>query len=217
MSRAGYDFLSEVIPELRQPFETPPDWSVLIEVGLPEGLDPAEALEAVFAEAFEEGLVRDGLIAQSQAQADDFWQIRERIPEANRKIGAVSSHDISVPISAIPDFIPEGIARLARIDSFRVNCFGHLGDGNLHYNVFPMPGRSRADHDHQRSEIKRVIHDLVHEMEGSISAEHGIGRLKVNDLERYQDPAKMAAMRAIKAALDPLGIMNPGAILRERR
>ena len=217
MSRAGYDFLSEVIPELRQPFETPPDWSVLIEVGLPEGLDPAEALEAVFAEAFEEGLVRDGLIAQSQAQADDFWQIRERIPEANRKIGAVSSHDISVPISAIPDFIPEGIARLARIDSFRVNCFGHLGDGNLHYNVFPMPGRSRADHDHQRSEIKRVIHDLVHEMEGSISAEHGIGRLKVDDLERYQDPAKMAAMRAIKAALDPLGIMNPGAILRERR
>ena len=217
MSRAGYDFLSEVIPELRQPFETPPDWSVLIEVGLPEGLDPAEALEAVFAEAFEEGLVHDGLIAQSQAQADDFWQIRERIPEANRKIGAVSSHDISVPISAIPDFIPEGIARLARIDSFRVNCFGHLGDGNLHYNVFPMPGRSRADHDHQRSEIKRVIHDLVHEMEGSISAEHGIGRLKVDDLERYQDPTKIAAMRAIKAALDPLGIMNPGAILRERR
>ncbi|SIS66450.1 FAD/FMN-containing dehydrogenase [Roseivivax lentus] len=214
MSGTGYDFLAETIPDLRQPFETAPAWSVLIEVGLPQGLDPAEALEAVFAEALEAGLVSDGLIAQSDSQRQDFWAIRERIPEANRHIGAISSHDISVPISAIPDFIPEGIARLKTIGTFRVNCFGHLGDGNLHYNVFPMPGESRADHDHNRDAIKRTIHDLVHEMEGSVSAEHGIGRLKVADLERYQDPAKLAAMRAIKAALDPRGIMNPGAVLR---
>ncbi|MHA6325173.1 FAD-binding oxidoreductase [Roseivivax sp. CAU 1753] len=214
MSRMGYDFLAETIPELRQPFPEAPEWSVLIEVGLARGLDPADALAALFADALEAGLVSDGLIAQSQAQRDDFWAIRERIPEANRHIGAVSSHDISVPISAIPEFIPEGIARLKAIGDFRVNCFGHLGDGNLHYNVFPMPGRSRADHETQRDDIKRTIHDLVHELGGSVSAEHGIGRLKVDDLERYQDPAKLAAMRAIKAALDPNGIMNPGAVLR---
>ena len=141
--------------------------------------------------------------------------MRERIPEANRMIGAVSSHDISIPLSAIPAFIPEGIKRLDAVGAFRVNCFGHVGDGNLHYNVFPAPGHSRAEHEHQRDDIKRVIHDLVHEMDGSVSAEHGIGRLKVKDLERYGDPAKLAAMRAIKAALDPNGIMNPGAVLRE--
>ncbi|MFW5881990.1 MAG: FAD-binding oxidoreductase, partial [Roseicyclus sp.] len=95
-----------------------------------------------------------------------------------------------------------------------INCFGHLGDGNLHYNVFPRPGRTRADHEAERPAIKRRIHDLVHEMGGSVSAEHGIGRLKVDDLERYGDPAKLAAMRAIKAALDPRGILNPGAVLR---
>ncbi|MHA7873830.1 FAD-binding oxidoreductase [Roseivivax sp.] len=214
MSGMGYAFLAEAIPELRQPFDSAPAWSVLIEIGLPEGLDPAEALEALFAEALEAGLVQDGLIAQSEAQARDFWQIRERIPEANRAIGAISSHDISLPLSAIPSFIPEGIARLKALGDFRVNCFGHVGDGNLHYNVFPVPGQSRADHEDKRDAIKRCVHDLVHEMDGSVSAEHGIGRLKVGDLERYQDPAKLGAMRAIKAALDPNGIMNPGAVLR---
>jgi FAD/FMN-containing dehydrogenase len=97
---------------------------------------------------------------------------------------------------------------------FRINCFGHLGDGNLHYNVFPAKGRSRADYLPQREAVKTLVHDLVHQMGGSVSAEHGLGRLKVGDLERYGDPAKLAAMRAIKAALDPQGIMNPGAVLR---
>ena len=92
--------------------------------------------------------------------------------------------------------------------------FGHLGDGNLHYNVFPMPGHTRADHEHQRDAIKTCVHDMVHGLGGSVSAEHGIGRLKIGDLERYGDPVKLAAMRAIKTALDPMGIMNPGAVLR---
>ncbi|MFB1026213.1 MAG: FAD-linked oxidase C-terminal domain-containing protein, partial [Octadecabacter sp.] len=94
------------------------------------------------------------------------------------------------------------------------NCFGHLGDGNLHYNVFTMVGRSRADHQDQRDAIKTAVHDLAHSFGGSVSAEHGIGRLKVGDLETYGDPAKLAMMRAIKDALDPRGIMNPGAVLR---
>jgi FAD/FMN-containing dehydrogenase len=158
--------------------------------------------------------VSDGLIAQSQGQRAEFWSVREHIPEANRRIGSVSSHDISVPISAVPEFITRAGALVQSMGDLRVNCFGHLGDGNLHYNVFPAVGKSRADYMAVRDEVKSRIHDLVHEMDGSVSAEHGIGRLKVADLERYGDPAKLAAMRAIKAALDPLGIMNPGAILR---
>lgn len=213
MHRQGFDFLSEKLPEIRLPFAEPPEWAVLIDVGMPAGLDPAEALEGLFEAALEAGLVSDGVIAQSQQQRAEFWSVREHIPEANRRIGAVSSHDISVPIGAIPEFIAKGGPALAAIGEFRINCFGHVGDGNLHYNVFPMPGKSRADHESQRDAIKRCVHDLVHEMGGSVSAEHGIGRLKVDDLERYGDPAKLAAMRAIKGALDPNGVMNPGAVI----
>lgn len=212
ISGQGLRFLAEKLPDIRQPFANPPDWSVLIEVGLARGLDPAGALEELFAEAAEAGLTEDGLIAQNRAQADAFWAVREQIPEANRRIGSVSSHDISVPLSAIPDFIAEAGAAVAKIGEFRINCFGHVGDGNLHFNIFPAPGRTRADHENQRPVIKAAIHDLVHAFEGSVSAEHGIGRLKVADLEKYGDPVKRAAMRAIKDALDPHGIMNPGAV-----
>jgi FAD/FMN-containing dehydrogenase len=213
ISRMGLDFLSETMPEVRLPLGRP-DWSVLIDLGLGASGDPEEALLGLFAAAQEAGLASDGVIAQSERERTEFWALRESIPAANRKIGAVSSHDISVPTAAIPAFIAEGPDVLARVGAFRINCFGHVGDGNLHYNVFPMPGRTRADHEHQRDEIKGAVHDLVHRFGGSVSAEHGVGRLKVADLERYVDPAKLAAMRAIKAALDPKGIMNPGAVLR---
>lgn len=212
--RMGFDFLSETMPEVIQPFATAPEWSVLVELGLPASVPAEEMMAALYAEAAEAGLVEDGVIAASEAQRAGLWRIRESIPEANRRIGAVSSHDISLPLSAVAEFIPEATAALARIDTFRINCFGHLGDGNLHFNVFPQPGRTRRDHDHQREAVKTCVHDLVAAMGGSVSAEHGIGRLKVRDLERYGDPAKLAAMRAIKAALDPAGIMNPGAMLR---
>ncbi|MEO1679957.1 MAG: FAD-binding oxidoreductase [Pseudomonadota bacterium] len=213
MGAMGQRFLAEVMPEVRLPFPEIPEWMVLTDVGLPRGLEPAAALEGLFAEAFEAGLVTDGLVAQSQAQRADFWRVREGIPVANRKIGAIASHDISVPLSALPRFIAEGDRALAPFDA-RVNCFGHVGDGNLHYNAFPAAGRRPAEYADVRAEISRVVHDLAHELGGSISAEHGVGRLKVDDLERYGDPAKLAAMRAIKAALDPAGIMNPGAVLR---
>jgi FAD/FMN-containing dehydrogenase len=214
IARQGPEFLAETMPELRQPLRPAPDWQVLIDLGLPQGLDPSAALEALFETALEEGLAQDGVIARSEAQRADFWALREAIPEANRRIGAVSSHDISVPLGAVPEFIARAGPALAAIGAFRINCFGHLGDGNLHYNVFPMPGRSRADHEDQREAIKACVHDLVHAFGGSVAAEHGVGRLKVGDLERYGDPALLAAMRAIKAALDPAGIMNPGAVLR---
>jgi FAD/FMN-containing dehydrogenase len=214
ISRMGLDFLAETMPEVRLPFATPPEWMVLIDLGLLGTMDPVAELEALFADALSQGLAQDGVIAASQAQRDALWRIRESIPEANRRIGSVSSHDISLPLGAVADFIAAAGPALAKLGEWRINAFGHLGDGNLHYNVFPMPGRSRKDHENQRDAVKTCVHDLVHAMDGSVSAEHGIGRLKVADLERYGDPAKLAAMRAIKTALDPAGIMNPGAVLR---
>jgi len=211
----GLHFLSETLPDIRQPFDTPPDWMVLIDVGLADGLNPAQALETLFERGFEAGLLSDGVIAQNEAQRHQLWEVREQIPEANRRIGSVSSHDISLPIGLVPDYIRRADAMIAAIGDFRINCFGHLGDGNLHYNVFPLKGRSSADHVNQRDTVKKALHDLVHEMGGSVSAEHGIGRLKIDDLERYGDPVKLALMRQIKDVFDPHGILNPGAVLRQ--
>jgi FAD/FMN-containing dehydrogenase len=209
----GLQFLRESMPDVRQPFTVLPDWSVLVDLGLPALLDGPETMAGLLDTAMETGLVSDGVVAASAAQRDMLWQVRENIPLANRQIGAVSSHDISLPLSEIAAFIPQAEAALARLGDWRINCFGHLGDGNLHFNVFPMPGRTRADHEGQRDAVKACVHDLVAALGGSVAAEHGVGRLKVGDLVKYGDPAKVAAMRAIKAALDPFGIMNPGAVL----
>ena len=211
--RMGLDFLTEVVPELRQPFAVKPEWMVLIDLGLIAGM--VEPLEALFAEALAAGLVRDGVLAQSAAQRAEFWALREALPEGNRRIGAIASHDISLPLGEIAGFLRVAGPALARIGVFRINCFGHLGDGNLHFNVFPPLGGKAGDYKGLRAAITSCVHDLVDRLGGSFSAEHGIGRLKLGDLERYGDPAKLAAMRAVKAALDPLGIMNPGAVLRQ--
>lgn len=214
--RQGPDFLSEVGPEVSRPFAEQPEWMVLIDLGLPTGIVPVDVLESLFAEAFEDGIVTDGVVASSDAQAAALWSIRESIPLANRRIGSISSHDVSVPLSLIPEFIDRGGRALAALGDFRINCFGHLGDGNLHYNVFPLKGRDKAEYLGQREAIKTCVHDLVHDLGGSVSAEHGVGRLKVGDLERYADPVKLQLMRRIKEALDPAGIMNPGAVLRAK-
>ncbi|MGA0540258.1 FAD-binding oxidoreductase [Neotabrizicola sp. VNH66] len=214
IGRMGFEFLAEAGPALPLPFAAPPDWTVLLELGLPVAMEPEATMAGIYEAADGAGLVLDGVIATSEAQADQLWAIRESIPEANKRIGAVASHDISLPLDAIPGFLETaGVALAARAD-VRINAFGHLGDGNLHYNLFPARGRHRSDYDDARAELTRIVHDLVAAEGGSISAEHGIGRLKVADLERYGDPARLAAMRAIKAALDPAGIMNPGAVLR---
>ncbi|WP_118136002.1 FAD-binding oxidoreductase [Oceanicella sp. SM1341] len=211
--RTGLDFLAEHMPELRPPLAEG-EWFALVEASGGTGAHVQDGLEAALAAALEEGDATDAVLAASLSQRQAMWQIRESIPEANRAVGAIASHDISLPLSAIPDFIDEGLARLKALEpSMRVNCFGHLGDGNLHYNVFPAAGRDRADYDDLRAKVTEMVHDLVHARDGSVSAEHGIGRLKTGDLVRYGDPAKLAAMRAIKQALDPLGIMNPGALL----
>ncbi|WP_457646926.1 FAD-binding oxidoreductase [Profundibacter sp.] len=209
----GLQFLSETMPDVRLPFDDNPEWMVLVDLGVARGQSASDMLEGLFADAFERGLVSNGVIAQSAGQRADFWAVRETIPEANKRIGSIASHDISLPLSVIPEFIERGAQVLAKIGDFRINCFGHLGDGNLHYNMFPQVGRDRSEYDPLRGAIKDAVHDLVHDYDGSFSAEHGVGRMKVADLARYTDPAKLAAMRAVKAALDPAGIMNPGAIL----
>lgn len=213
MNRQGLHFLSEVLPEVRQPFAAPPDWSVLVELGLPDGLDPEEVLGQVFAAAHERGLADDALIAQSASQRAAFWAVRERIPDANRRIGAVASHDISLPLGELARFVDRADRAIRSLGAFRINCFGHVGDGNLHYNVFPAAGQDLTVARAHSAEITRTVHDLVSDLGGSFSAEHGVGRAKVADLERYGDPVALDAMRAIKAALDPAGIMNPGAVL----
>ena len=212
--RQGMDFMAETGFAFRAPLEPMPDWMVLIDLGLSARDDPEARLVAIFEAGLAAGLVTDGTVAQSEAQRAAFWAIRETIPLANRKVGAISSHDISLPLSEIAGFVILAEAALAALAPMRVNCFGHLGDGNLHYNLFPVKGKSAVDYKDLRDDIKGLVHDLVDSLGGSVSAEHGIGRLKVADLERYGDPAKLAAMRAIKAALDPVGIMNPGAVLR---
>ncbi|MGL4311695.1 MAG: FAD-binding oxidoreductase [Paracoccaceae bacterium] len=210
----GLLFLDEVLPDVRQPFAVRPEWMVLVDLGLPSAMDPVITLEALFVAAEAAGLASDGVIAASGAQRDAFWQLREAMPEANRRIGSISSHDISVPLGALADFVDEATAALRAMGDYRINAFGHVGDGNLHYNVFPAKGRDRAEYELQRGAIKTLVHDLVHRFGGSVSAEHGVGRLKVADLEHYGDRAKLSALRAIKLALDPAGIMNPGAVLR---
>ncbi|OYX43903.1 MAG: hydroxyacid dehydrogenase [Rhodobacterales bacterium 32-67-9] len=214
MHRQGMLFLDEVMPERRQPFAEAPEWSVLAEIGLPPGLDPETVLAEIYEAGEAEALIADAVVASGEGQRQALWDLRENLPEANRRIGAIVSHDISLPLGEIARFLDRAGPAIAALGPFRINCFGHLGDGNLHYNVFPPKGGRAADHAGKAGAIKRTVHDLVHEFGGSVSAEHGIGRAKVDDLERYGDPGKLAAMRAVKAALDPLGILNPGAVLR---
>ncbi|GIX12775.1 MAG: D-2-hydroxyacid dehydrogenase [Paracoccaceae bacterium] len=213
IQRTGLDFLGRFMPGCRAPLDRGP-WFVLAEVAAGRHADPRGGLESVLAEALEAGLITDGVLAESLAQAAAIWRVREAIPEAGRLRGAIASHDVSLPRSRIAQFLHAAGRRIAGIrQGLVINCFGHLGDGNLHYNLFPPDGDSPAAHRDIRDALSEAVHDLVHEMDGSISAEHGIGRLRRADLRRYGDPAKLAAMRAIKAALDPAGILNPGAVL----
>lgn len=214
MHRQGFAFVADTMPDIRMPFEVPPEWSVLIDIGAPAILPLSQALSDLMADGMERGLIQNGWLAQSEQQRAEFWTLREALPTGNRNIGSISSHDISVPLAAIPEFISRARPLMAAIGDMRINCFGHVGDGNLHYNAFPAEGKRREDYDHVREQIKQTVHDLVHELGGSVAAEHGVGRMKVADVERYADPALLSAMRTLKSALDPHGIMNPGAVLR---
>ena len=213
IDRGGVDFIAETMPDTVLPPIGEGAWFVLTDIGGGSGANLSERFEMVLAEAMDAGMVTDGFIAQSEAQRDQIWTMRESMPEANRRIGAIASHDISIPVGRVPEFIAECRARLQSLNyPFRINSFGHMGDGNLHFNLFPAKGDNRNEQRHLGPKITRIVHDLTAEFGGSFSAEHGVGRLKKSELVTYGDPGKRAAMAAIKAALDPNGILNPGAI-----
>jgi FAD/FMN-containing dehydrogenase len=191
-------------------------WHVLVESVAPEGgRDSAEALQEALAAAFHEGLAEDAAIAASEAQAAALWRLRESIAEAERLQGPSVKHDVSVPVSAMPAFIERGRAAVeAHFEGARVVAFGHLGDGNVHFNVQPPAAEgAEAWLAAQADAVTRLVHDLVGDAGGSISAEHGIGQSKLAELGRTAPPARLAALRAVKQALDPAGIMNPGKLL----
>ncbi|MCK9537906.1 FAD-binding oxidoreductase [Dokdonella sp.] len=205
-------------PEQRLPFagdSAARPWFVLLEVSDSESQAHARArCEAVIGAAIEAGCVRDAVIAGSLAQSQALWRLRESIPLAEKAAGRSLKHDISLQVSRMAAFVRDtGAALAARFPGTRQVVFGHLGDGNLHYNVAVGEGWSEAALLAEQEAVATLIYDRVHAAGGSISAEHGIGQLKRDLLPRYQDPVAIALMRRLKAALDPGGILNPGKLL----
>jgi FAD/FMN-containing dehydrogenase len=217
LSGTGLAFLDEAGMGLRQPFDPIPEWVALVDLGLPSSLDPDAELEALFAAAHEAGEVTDGLIAQSGVQRADFWRLREAVPEANRKIGAVASHDVSLPLSADPRIPRPGRTGAPRRSRPSGSTPSGIWATATSITTSSRRGACSPATSPPAREGQRTVHDLVHEIGGSFSAEHGVGRLKTGDLERYGDPVRLDLMRGIKDLFDPQGIMNPGAVLRARR
>ena len=201
-------------PSLRQPLPPAP-WTVLLEQSDAEGESHgAAALEALLAAALERGLIDDTAIASSLEQAHAMWHLRESITLAQAEEGPNIKHDISLPISAIPAFVASTDAALQRaLPGIRLVDFGHFGDGNLHYNVQCPEGGDALEFLRHEPEVNRIVYDAVAAFDGSISAEHGIGRLKLDEMEMRKSPVALAMMRAIKAALDPKDVLNPGRVL----
>ena len=183
---------------------------MLIEIASGEPGAAEAAMERLLAAALEDDLIQDATIAQTQAQAKAFWAIREDQSAAQKAEGAAWKHDISVPVSRIADFIAEASAAVARLSpGVRVAAFGHVGDGNVHYDILSAAGADQAAHTARRDEGATVVNDIAAGMGGSISAEHGLGAMKTHEALRYKSPVEVAALRAIRAALDPKRIMNP--------
>jgi len=177
-----------------------------------EGLD--SLFEEALAEALERGIVGDAAVGATQAQAQAFWKLREGISQAQVRAGKAVKHDIALPISAITDFVPRADEALRRLSpQVHIVNFGHLGDGNLHYNVLLPPDVAAADYHARTEEFNRVVHDLVTEYGGSISAEHGVGQLRRDELRHYKPAVEFDLMMRIKQALDPNHLMNPGKLL----
>lgn len=216
MSEFGVGLATRTLDTLRRPLTGQHPWYLLVELGGAKGL--RTSFENSLERQFQQGRVRDAAIAETIAQRQGIWALRELTPEVNRRNGAFCSSDTSVPISRIDEFIARTHEALAAIHpGLRVNSYGHVGDGNIHHNVFPPQGTDKQDflsaHPGINDAVRMAITRISHELGGSISAEHGIGRLKTEDLSQFAGATRLDMMRRIKAALDPGGIMNPGALL----
>ncbi|MBX5462006.1 MAG: FAD-binding oxidoreductase [Steroidobacteraceae bacterium] len=214
--RIGVELTTTHIEGVTDPLDEPYPWYVLCELTSSRLVDTLDSvLEGVLTRAMERNLVLDAAIAQSERERESFWKLRETIPEAQRLDGASLKHDVSVPIAVLPQFVERASAWVAEhVPEGRLVAYGHVGDGNLHFNLNQSPDADRDAFLAREAETKRAIHDLVQEFGGSFSAEHGIGRLKVTELERYAPAVELELMRAVKRAFDPHGIMNPGKLLR---
>jgi len=215
IGRFGLELVTRHIPDTRDPLDAPHPWYVLIEVASSEpGADLRNSLESGLAAAMEDDLVRDAVIASSEDQAGLLWHMRHALSEAQKPEGAAIKHDISVPVTAIPAFLDRGLPAVeTAVPDLRPVVFGHVGDGNLHFDLLQPEGADGQAYLARSDELHGIVHDILRDMGGSISAEHGIGRMKAAELARLKDPAALAAMRAIKTAFDPNGILNPGRIL----
>ena len=215
VGRTALGLVLQHIPGARDPLAGAPAWSVLVELSDPDVDAPLDAqLQAVLGEACAQGLAADAAVAASAAQAQALWALREDISEAQRIEGVSIKHDVSVPVSRIPEFLERaGAALAARWPDVRVVAFGHIGDGNLHYNLSKPAADDNAAFIARTAEVNRIVHDLVCELGGSISAEHGLGQLKREEVLRYKPALEMELMRRVKQAFDPAGLMNPGKVL----
>ncbi len=215
VGRAALELVLKHIPGTRNPLAAPAPWYVLME--LSDSLE-APGLEQVLEQALqaeaESGRVTDAVLAQDLSQARALWHLRENISEAQRVEGISIKHDISVPVSRIAEFISRADAALLQaFPDLRIVNFGHIGDGNLHYNLSKPDATANEDFIARTPQANRIVHDIVAELGGSISAEHGLGQLKREEILRYKSDVEMDLMRAVKRALDPQGLMNPGKVL----
>ncbi|WP_420993749.1 FAD-binding oxidoreductase [Cupriavidus sp. 30B13] len=215
MSQTCLSLVTTHYPQLRYPFDRQHPQVVLLELSDNESEEHARAIfEAMMETAFETGVVEDAVVAESVQQSRDFWNLREHIPLAQVEEGKNVKHDIAVPISRIADFIDTTDALIQQaFPGARMVTFGHLGDGNLHYNVSPPAGQNHDAFLDNGPALNAIVHDSVHAHRGSISAEHGLGQLKREENRRYKSEVELAMMRAIKQALDPRGLMNPGKVV----
>ena len=220
LPRIALELVLRHLPDMRAPLSGPSPWFVLCELTSARAEEPLDAiLQDALGAAFESGLATDAALAQGERERREFWRLRENIPEAQRRDGPSLKHDVSLPIDRLPAFVEAASAWVAReAPMAQLVCYGHVGDGNLHFNLGPAATIAAAQRDTHLLEpyedlAKRAIHDLVRAHGGSFSAEHGIGRLKVDELQRYASPVELGLMRAIKQAFDPNGIMNPGKVL----
>jgi FAD/FMN-containing dehydrogenase len=217
MPRHSLEAVLAHVPGSRNPLSGAHAWHVLIELAADAA--HAETLPALAQDllesAFAAGLVEDATIAANEAQAEAFWLLRDEIAPAERALGPAMQHDISVPVATMAAFIEETAPQVeARFPGTRVVAFGHLGDGNVHYHVLAPKGAVPGEWEKgQGKEISHLVHDLVTQWQGSISAEHGIGQLKRDELARLGDPVQLHLMRAVKQALDPKGLLNPGKLV----
>jgi D-lactate dehydrogenase (cytochrome) len=215
LPRIGIEMCAKHIPGCADPLSAPHPWYVLIELSTSRPQAGIRSVfEALLESAFEDGIIADAVVAESLDQARALWRLRESLPEAQKHEGGSIKHDVSVPVSRVPEFITTATTAVTR-DFPGVRCvpFGHVGDGNVHFNVSQPLGADAKTYLGQWSAMNRIVHDIVAEMGGSISAEHGIGRLKTAELVHYKDAVELDLMRQLKQAFDPAGIMNPGKVL----